>query len=322
MQVTIGRQDDFLFEVYAVDFGDNYHRTENEPSSELERAAKKIRRRYKDVNQYLEALSVYKEYMARLMLRHGGPKLFKIKLRDGMIPEFVPPKPRIKKTPLNKAILKKGIVISSTDSRKVNEDIVERTAQALSKDVSGDGIYIDTETKVPEVEKMIKKGQISPRVEVKKIRSLSSAEFLEEYFNNKNLLKAKKKQNTPEEDKLIPLTDIMSGKALEDQHDTEEEDDIIFYRGNYINRQSADELQLYQKLGELGWNALKIMKNHGVGNRITKIIKSEKKMNKKKKKKKSFVGSDFVQALIDDGYDTFGDYQRDMLNMTSSNVFD
>lgn len=320
MKVTVGNTDDFLFEVYVVDFGDNYHRTDDEPSSELERAARKIRRRYKNIHDYIDALAVYREYMAYMMLRHGGPDLFKIKLREDLIPDFIPPKPRMKNTPFNKTILKKGIVLSRVDTKHLNEDLLEQTVQLLSQDVEDDGLIIDTETKVKPVDKMLKRGEITPKVEMKKIRHISSIDYLEEYFRNKNFVAAKKKEKEKDEG-LIPLTDIVSGKALEDLNDTTEQDDIIFYRGNYMNREAVDELQLYQKLGELGWNAVKIMKDHKVSGRITKIVKNQKKENKKKKKK-MMKGNDFMVHVMEDaGYDSFGDFERDMLNMTSDNVF-
>jgi len=315
MRITIGGADTFLFEVYAVDFGDNYHRMDDEPSSELERAARKIRRRYRNISDYLNAMAVYQEYMAKLMLKHGGPQLFKIKLRDGLITDFVPAKPRMKNNKLNKVLLKKKIVVSRVDTSNVNEEVLEDMIKKMSSDVTETDLIVDTKEKDKVAIKMMKEGGLK-QSDVKSIKHITDIDYLEEYFRNKNIIKEKK-----EKKKRIPLSDIISGKAFEQIRDTSEQDDIVFYRGNYLNRQAVEELQMYQKLGEMGWNSIKIMKNRKVSDKITKLVKNQNKENKKKKKKRQREDDFLVQVVMDGGYDSFGEFEEEMLNFTSDQIF-
>ena len=53
IEITTGERkfvkyDENLFEVYVLDYGDNYHRGDGEPSSEFEKEVRKIKARYRD----------------------------------------------------------------------------------------------------------------------------------------------------------------------------------------------------------------------------------------------------------------------------------
>ena len=88
MRISLGEEVLLLQTVYVTDFGDNYHRTEDEPSSELEKEARRIRRRYKSIADYMAALAIYNEYMAMLAVKHGSPQLLKIKIDNDAIDVF------------------------------------------------------------------------------------------------------------------------------------------------------------------------------------------------------------------------------------------
>jgi hypothetical protein len=322
MRISIGEERSKLLEVYVTDFGDNYHRTEDEPSTELERAVRKIRRRYKNITDYMDALAVYKEYMGLLALKHGGGQLFKIKLQNDVIDDFIPPKPRMKNTAHNKMLLKNKIMISRVNVNKIDEDRLEEVLDANEDEyLTADGIIADMETKDYIAHKLMKQEDLT-RVRVSKVKSISSIDFLEEYFRNKNASKVKEKQ---EELKQVSLSSIISGEYDDLVEDTEEEDDVVFYRGNYMNRKAVDDLKVYQDLGALGWNSVKIMKEKGVSKRITKIVKSQTKKNKKANKKKGKKRKDnddfLVSVMMENDHDSFDAFEEDMLNFTAKNVF-
>ena len=302
----------FLFEVYAIDFGDNYHRLSTEPSTELERDARRIRRRYRVLTDYLKAVDIYTEYMSLLAVKHGGKRVFDLKLKYEMIEEFIPPKPRMKNTTLNKFVVKNKIMLSNCKRMEIDEEKIENYIENVS----------DTDVREleptgaldPVVNKIIKEEGSS--LSAKKIQKISNIDYLEEYFKTKNVMKEE------EELKDVPtVKEIMSGEYLEKIKDTADQDDVIFYRGNYMNRGSVEELQVYQNLGELGWNSLKVMKNKDVSKRITKIMKDKDKEEKKKKKNKGKKDDFLVKVAMDGDYDNFSDFEEDMLNFTASNIF-
>ena len=127
--------------VYINDFDDTYNEYEEEKArNELEREARKIRRRYRNINEYNYALNIFCQYMAELSISYGQRELFNAALRSGAIKDFIPPFPRLKMTKLNKKMLKKGIRDSIGDGKLISspEDV-----EMLIRAYMGDEEYID-----------------------------------------------------------------------------------------------------------------------------------------------------------------------------------
>lgn len=319
MNITIGDPYSFLSEVYVLDFGDDYHRSEDQASSELEKAAKRIRRRYKNISDYMHAMGIYNEYMAYLIRKHGGPELFKIKYKADEINEFVPARPRMKNNPVNKALLKNRIMISKVNINKINEDVLESIDETIA-DPAFTEIVVDEDARNRGGEKLLE--DINMDNDTQKLKEISNVDYLEEYFKTKNIVL---KSRAEKEKKKYSVTDLMNGDVYEKIQDTSEDDDVINYRGEYMRQKEAEELQVYKDLSKLGWDHIKIMRTMGVSKRVTDILKDQEKDKKKKgKDKKNKKESDddfFVHIVTDGGYDSYADFEKDMLNMTSGNVF-
>lgn len=319
MNITLGDPYSFLSEVYVLDFGDNYHRGEDEVTSELEKAAKRIRRRYKNIADYMHAMGIYTQYMAYLIRKHGGPELFKIKYKADEIHEFVPARPRMKNTPVNKVLLKNKIMVSKIDLKKIDEDVLEEMDDKIA-DPNFTEIVVDEDARNRAGEKLLE--DINMDIDTQKLKEISNVDYLEEYFKTKNVvLKAKAEK----EQKKYSVSDLMKGDVYDKIVDTTENDDVINYRGEYMRHKEAEELQVYKDLAKLGWDHIKIMRAMGVSKRVTDILKDQQKEGKKKgknnKKKKESDDDFFVHIVTDGGYDSYADFEKDMLNMTSSNVF-
>lgn len=322
MRISIGEEQSLLKNVYVNDFGDNYHRTEDEPSTELESAARKIRRRYKNITDYMTALVTYQEYMALLAMKHGGPQLFKIKQENDLIDDFIPSKPRMKDNAHNKMLLKNKIMLSRVNVNKVNYEALEESAREYGEAEKDGDLIIDTTIKDPVASKVIKSG-LNARGVPTLSSQIQTINFLEEYFmnKNKNIVPGK----LDDDDVNISITRIMSEEFDDMVEDTSEEDDVIFYQGNYMNRRTVEDLRVYQDLGERGWNAVKLMKHKGVSKRVTKIVKNQNKTNNKKSKKdkkNKRKNDDFlVSVMLDNEHDSFKDFEEDMLNFSAKNIF-
>jgi hypothetical protein len=153
-------------------------------------------------------------------------------------------------------------------------------------------------------------------ISTKKIKNISDIDLLGEYFYSKKLIDDKEK-----EEKIPPMKDIMSGKFYKKLHDTSDQDEVVFYGGNYLTRSAVEELAVYQNLNELGWNSLKVMKDKDVSKKITNILKNKDKKEKKKNKKHKKDDDFIIKIATDNDYDTFGDFQEDMLNFEAKNIF-
>ena len=107
---------EFLFSYISQDFGDNYYER-GMADTPLLRDAKKIRRKYNDFFDFCDAMEVYREYMELLAEKYGSIKIVKQSAKEGMIDEYVPPKPKLKNTKKNRQLSAEGVI----PSRKVVE---------------------------------------------------------------------------------------------------------------------------------------------------------------------------------------------------------
>ena len=311
--------------VYVNDFDDNYHRMSNEPSSELERSARRIRRRYKNIMQYLEAVDIYNEYMEYMYLKHGGKDLFKIKLQGEAIDDFVPSKPRMKNNAKNRRLLKDKIVISQVNLKSVTREKIQNFVEEMEDTLPEDNnLVIDTSKPLNKVEKKTLKNINLNSLKSKQIKGhTSSLEFLEEYFQNET---ARKKTQEEEALNAISVTDILSGKVDHLLYADEEDDnDVIYYQGNYMKRSAVNEIKIYEKLGEFGWDSVKLMKRGGVASKFTKHIerrnKRLKKKDKKGKKKKRDNDDFILHTVMGTDHDSFEDFEKEMMQFTADNIF-
>lgn len=320
MKIDVGNVD-FLSTIYVQSFGDNYHRHDLEPSSDLEKACRRIRRRYKRYTDYTEALSLYNEYMCQLAEMHGGWEIFKLKLKGGLVRDFIPPKPRMKSTIRNKMIQKHGIVLSEINFNNFDADDVVDYSDEL-RDFDMDVLDIEAVKGDKKLDKVIEesgKFNFNSSNKTKNLKDINNLDFLEEYFKSK-VVKEKKKEEEQLEN--VTLTKLMSPDWYKD-NDTTEDDEVIFYKGRYLTKESADELQMFENLSELGWNSLKLMKNKSGNKRISRILKEEAKHEKKKSKKKKKIKNNdsFMDVVIGDNYDSFEQFEEEMLNMNRNSIF-
>lgn len=315
------KKTEFLNNVYVQSFNDNYHSHNDEASSELEKEARKIRRRYRRYTDYTAAYGVYTEYMSQLIQKHGGYEMFKIKLKGGVIREFIPAKPRLKATAKNKIMEKNRIVISEIDMSKTDMDeVVAEAKKRMDYDVNV--LYVPVVEGGDKYDKIIDESLKGNPYSFsrKQLQDINNLDFIEEYFLKKN--EKERLDKKEKESKTITLAQLMSGD-YEDDNDTSDKDEVIFYKGRYLTREAVEELQLYDSMSELGWNSLKLMKNKSGNKKIAKILKEEEKHKKKKNKKKNKrkgKGS-FMEVVIGDNYDSFEQFEEEMLNFNMSNIF-
>lgn len=308
--------------VYAHDYGDNYHRLDIDPSSELEAAARQIRRRYRRMGDYMKAVAVYNEYMTSLYEKYGGKYFFDLRYEEELIDDFVPAAPRMKNTPRNKTLLKKRIIVSDIDIKKVDEDKLDRLVQEYSDEVGLTELVIDErDTPDKDVKKII--GGISFGPKKAKITQVDSLDYLDAYFKSKNKIMEEKRE---EKIAKITLSDIIDGN-YEIEDTDEDEMTSVYYNGKYIRKNLADDLQLYTQLGKMGWDHIKLMKRKGVSGRVTKLaVKEEKRKRKRekgKKNRKKEADDLLMESIFDNGGDfgTFGDFQKELEDMSADNVF-
>lgn len=301
--------------VYVHDFGDRYHKNDYEPSDKLLNEAMRIRRRYKTYPEYQYAISVYNDYVGRLIQKYGGVERFLMQLSAGEVQDYIPAIPRMKNNKLNRIIMKKKMVVSVIDTRKIDTDILSDVMEDYSDEQQGVPLLVTSAAKnVEEAEKFEKEMKLDGRYnsDVSKMRDV---DILEDYFARRRRESAEKEEDVIEN---ITMTQIIDGSYRDIIENTDGRDEYVNYQGQFIPRREIDVINNVKFMSENGWDSMKLMRS--VKNdrllRITKNqIKREKVHAKKTKKQDSF----FMKIMGDNKYENFGDFENDMLNMSMNN---
>lgn len=322
--MVVGKARPDVGTILVNDFGDSYHRTNVDPTTELEKEARKIRHKYRCFEEYKFALATYYEYMDTLQEKYGGRKKFKLNLQSGMVQEFLPPYPRLKKSTTNNYIMNNNIVVSDPTVVRIDEEALNELETELEDEE--DDVYVsdkilpskkDPDHKV--VEEIVDKGLYS----VKRLKDASAYDILAQYFSGMD--NKKNKKGKIKDDYVPSLTDI-----IEDRDEIEEEDDFrVFRNGRLCSKEEIKNLNFYDELKSLGWNSMSVMKQTvGQLDETSALAcalrreKLNKKKEKKRKKKQSKAADEFLAKVMgDNGYDEFEDFQNDMLNMSLNNIF-
>ena len=310
-----------LMVVYVQDYGDDYHRTEDQPSTELERKIRNLRRKYKNVMEYNDAMTVYIEYMELLKNKYGDGKIFKIYKKNKFIHERIPPKPKLRSNKLNKFILEHGILISTgkVDYHAMcdNEEWFDEIIDDMNENVNiDDDEVIEVEHGGKELDKFIDKAMNTRLMNKHRLRS-SDLDYMEEYFGIKNINSNKKKTQNVSSTTITEL--ILQEDEDYDNDDIDTSDNgIVEYAGRYFTKDTIKVIDFYKTTEAFGWDPQKLIRKRSGAKGITKLFKEEKK--KKKKLKKDVNG--FMSNILSDGnsryIDSFESYEKEMLDFTSN----
>lgn len=328
-----------VHESYIQSFNDNYHRADGDISIEEEREVRGLKRRYPQYMDYVEAKLIYNEYMEKLYDKYGGEELFRLYEKAGSVEEFVPCEPKIKPTKLNKEFKKRGIIISPRSKDKENfvdvndlniDQIREITkTEAIDLDERID-IYRYHEGKSKQIDELMKesndtKNRFAKRRDRAMLES-NSLDFIAEYFSEKQ--KFNEDSNKEDVDTNVTLQDLLDDNFVTEEDLQNDNNEMIWYNGQMMRKEVVQENAVYRQLKDLGWDGTKIFKKnmkgntHGIAYDLLKKQDKRDKKEKKKNKKKNKAKDDFMSTLIfDNSYDSFADFQDDMLNMTAENIF-
>lgn len=324
-----GKVYDNLFDVWVLDYGDNYHKRDDKPMSELELSVRNLKGRYRDILKYNHALIVYREWMSYLAEKYGGEDILKKMIKNSLIDEYIPRKPRLKNTKTLKYLYKHKIIASSLPSggKIVDEDKFDDYMDTWFPPET----YIEPTVKTANdkmANKISEEYDASPYF--KSYSFESDAQYLESYFSSKNKPKKKNKKNKKVKEDPVLIQDIIDGYYSYDNNADDESDNsyVTPYGTLLLSGSRTKEMEMYHRLNEAGWNSYKIMKNAKYSKRERELFKPLKKAKKKKRKNTEKmmrhlgVEDSIVQIFEDMGYDDFEDYQNEMLKMTSADLYD
>lgn len=312
--------------IYVNDFGDGYHKLNTDPSNDLERAVRKIRRRYRAFDDYKKALSVYFEYMDTLAHKYGGHKHFQMRMESNTVFEYIPPLPKLKKNSVNDFITEHNILISDPNRVVYDNEILEAYEAQFEDELTENTVMSNEIVKNKDDEllkKIVKKG-IHSKIDLKKMKEVDAIDILASYFDPSNSKKGKGNKKKDKKYEMPSITDIIEDRVVDD-----EDQEAIFYRGRLMTPDELAQMKLYQDLNKYGWNSLALMKQSERGSSssaIASVLRDEefRKKSEKKKKKKGKGGKaadEFLVKMMGDNDETFEEFEESMLDFTINNIF-
>ena len=316
-------------------FNDDYHLPDDDYfDSDYMSRVKKIRRRYRNYFDYLDAVQLYDEYMESLAEKYGGKRNFKLQLLLHRVPEYIPNFPELRKIKKYRYARKNKLTREDFAEKEIkfeNFEPVEIDMNSKCKIVMDNHSDFDSDM-------LVKGGRVNDEV----IRRIAAElDFIDAYYHRERIKIERMKGGAKKKAKLKnslnrkALKMSTNYKSLSDKirdYDRRRKDiwmgnlpetgDMIEYKGAMFSLAEAEE-----------HNALDMMKNLGVvfghlSKRQTKLIrpkdakkKKDKKIRKKIRKRNKIEG-EFLQGITRGTYDDMDEFMTDMQSLTGSRRWD
>lgn len=326
---------------YVQSFNDNYHRDKGDVTTEEEAEARALKRRYPQYADYCQAMLIYNDYMDKLYDKYGNKELFRLYEKAGKVTEFVPAEPKIKPTSTNKAFKKYNVLLSPKSKTKENYvDVFHMDIEEIYQLMNTEAFDPNEEIKIKRFNKdkadksvleMVEEAENGSSKRFAKARDQAmlhgGMDFIAEYFGVKNKYDKDKKLKE-EYDENLTLQDLLDDNFITEEDLQKDTNEMIWYNGMMVKKSALEDEAVYRQLNDLGWNTKKIYKNtvsedkKGIAYELLKRADKKEKKKNKKDKKKNKLKDDFMTTLIfDNNYDSFADFEDDMLNVVASDIF-
>lgn len=306
--------------VYVKDFGDNYHRSDYDPSDELTQQALKIRRVYKRQSDYRYAVAIFNEYFARIVDKYGGPKEFRIAMIAQTMTDFLPPIPKLKSKKYGN-FYKKGIVVSEANLNKMkDQDILDAIAE-MDVDYEAPIYLAGNDEKVKgykKIEDLIDKVSSTTGNMLNNSRDIS---LLEAYFAKRH--KEEEDQHNKNAES-ITLTQLLSDEFYEilESYENADDTELVTYSGKLMTRKQINQLEIINELYKLGWNTTKLLNAMDGDNSLLDITKNERKLSKKAEKRRKKAESYLSKLASDNKFSSFDAFEQGISTMGDESIFD
>lgn len=297
---------DWLFSPAFNDFEDNYYeRSFAESKAEL--AAKKIRRKYNDPYQWVEAMETYNEYMQEMIEKWGSLSIIENSVEADTMPDFIPAEPRLKNSKKNKEFMRTGILPPKhvLELPISDQDIIEVASQ-LFPDADPENMKIEENYKPSKEEiaaykRMVRTSERKERRHnmYRRIGASHGTDFIVEYLNNakSGVYNGKGKRDDSYEDRsLASIAKELQHIEETPQYILDEENatatDLV--AGRIVKRAQQEQVEICKIMYEQGFNVIGPMSAH-MDKKAVKMIRSQigatepmtkKEMRKLKKRNK------------------------------------
>ena len=187
---------DWLFNPAFNDFDDNYY-IQSFAEDETTMMVKKLKHRYNDFFEWVDAMSIYNEYMSQMIEKYGSLRVIKNALEVDMMDDPIPSKPKLKNNRKNRQFLRSGTIPSRRDPEIAvsGEEMLAIARQAfpgqmgedVDEELSNEPLPKETKKRLREIQRVID-GEERRRNMYRSIGNNSGTDFITAYLNNKRII--------------------------------------------------------------------------------------------------------------------------------------
>lgn len=308
------------------DFGDDYHKPPIEDQSMLDRdlvsRVKGLKRRYRDFGEYSHAMELLEKYMSVLVEAYGGKKKYKFMKDLGLVKEYIPILPTLRKIKRNIPFIK-GKIKWVPDETVNDSDYGSPSA----KDINIDDIEVNF--------KKAAKGKMFKDMfkrDLNRERIAADLQQIEEYYSKKEkkptklskkvykrrVKRLKKLSNFEHPPVKQRLKDYEIIKFMGDDY-VKDPNAVVNYKGVTLNVQEVDEIETRDILRKAGFR----IGLEALGKKSRKVIirsKKAKRKAKKKKKKAVKLNKRYLEQFGSGGYDAFGEFDHTIKTLVGKSL--
>ena len=276
----------FLFNPVFNDFDDDYY-SKSMAKNELITMVKKLRRRYSNFFDWVDAMEVYDEYMAMLADKYGGMRVVKNAVKVDALPEPFPSKPKLKNTRKNRQYLRAGVMPSrKIDVEPLTDEEMLAVARQAFPGLTGEDVNEeDSQKKLPKdmkkrVEKMqeVMAGRNRKKNMYRSVGNNSGTDFIVEYLNQAKRGVYDHSGNYKGDDSMSVIDIVKEeeriANTLPEFLEDEMKNQTEIVNGRLVKRRDYEKIQIYK---ELFGEGIDIIGNFGksMSKQAVKMVRSQ-----------------------------------------------
>ena len=306
------------------DFGDDYHKDDSEMEHNiLLKRVKNIKRRYRDFAEYCEAIDIINDYMDWLIFdKWGGEKRFDFYWQVGLMKDYLPAIPKLKKTRYNYKYMKEGV--SGFDKTHFDNTIGKPLPEPDTDRIK---IKVKFSKKTEDI--------FTSKYEASQVREELGVglEDIRKYYHlkkgkpiklSKQALKRridKEKELDTEEYTATALIKEYYRRLDSKDFDYDDPNQLFEYKRAFIRRSEIEELQVYELLKSCGIGVSKTLSKKS--RRLVEPKKKDKKLKKaekKAKKKEKKMQEKIMESFRTNNYETFDQFTNEIMTVVASDL--
>ena len=275
----------FLFNPLFNDFNDNYYKN-SFANDELITMVKRLRRRYSNFFDWVDAMEIYNEYMDIILDKYGSMRVVQNALKNGTMEDPIPSKPKLKNTKRNRQFMRSGIAPSrQVGVEPLSDDELIVIARQSIPDAMGENILEENSRK--DLPKKLRKrlhamsdnmaGQNRKRNLYRSVVNNHGTDFIVEYLNQtKRGIYDHSGHATNDEN--MSLMDIVREQERIDETrpeflDNEFGNETSIVNGRLVRRKDYERMEIYKELYSAG---IDVIGNFGksMDKRAVKMVRS------------------------------------------------